>query len=1057
MAFINRLQSLTQKQAALWLVKSLLSLLIALLIVGTLLIGRILSGPLTVNFAIPYIEHALSDEKTGVSARMDQIVLQWPKLRGPIMLALKNGRVYGAHGELLASIDEAALGISKARLLIGQVAPVSLILQSPTLRIIRTKENTFKIGLDQSPEADTPPLNTKERNPLENVLAVLTHQKTKVQTPSFLDHLKKLEMQQAKVVVDDHVIDMSWSIPRLDARIERGKKETTAKGTIQFAEDTETPPLLTVDATLAWEGGALHVDTFLEHFALSLLASRIPELSALKNHKGLLDARLETDFNAAHTLEKAKFTLLSGVGELNIPELSETPVPFSNMGLLADYDGRTGVLDLKTAELTLNKVVNLAAAGKITIKNRHLDGPLKLSIAHLAQKDISPIWPVALRGDISETWVVHKLSEGTFSNVYAQIDLTGTHAENGPWDISAKNITAGFDFDNMTVDYRAPLKPVTQAKGHGQFDLNSEILRVDVSEGKLLDMDITKGDLEFVNIIEKGKGKADIHLKLKGPLKSTLTYVQDEPIAVKTPIDIEKSAGTTDLTVNLNFPTHPDLKVADVKINVKGTMNDVVLPHIVKDMTLTGGPLTLDIADNLFHVTGKGALENRPVTLDYQEYLNPEKEAFTSKVEADISTDSVFRQRFGADLSSFLEGSVPVKLTYTKYKGGKSVADLSANLTPARIFFTPLAYEKPEGASAQATLQATLENDILKEIKNLKGTGTNLLIDPSTLSFREREGETELAGGHISRFAMDQTIGKLDFTVSAAGKYNLDLKGQFLDFRPFLKEKDPQEPYSNPAIKISLAMDQMRTTDKDVVQYPRITADIDDQGVFNMLNMEGIAGKGPMTIHFKPDNSGKRMFQLDSKDAGAMLKAFGVYNNIIGGEMTVRGTPVKGLLDPNLTGVAEIKNFKVVKAPALARLIGVMSLPGVVQLLDNEGLGFTRLETEFQWDFRRTGSLLTCKNGRTAGNALGLTFEGTYDNASHLMNISGTIIPLSGINKIIGNIPLLGDLITGGTGSLIAATYTMKGPSDKLETSVNPLSVLTPGVLRRILFEEKHP
>jgi hypothetical protein len=59
------------------------------------------------------------------------------------------------------------------------------------------------------------------------------------------------------------------------------------------------------------------------------------------------------------------------------------------------------------------------------------------------------------------------------------------------------------------------------------------------------------------------------------------------------------------------------------------------------------------------------------------------------------------------------------------------------------------------------------------------------------------------------------------------------------------------------------------------------------------------------------------------------------------------------------------------------------------------------------------------------------------------------------VNKAIGSIPLIGDVLTGGTGALIAATYKMKGRGGKdPEVSVNPLSVLTPGILRRILFEE---
>jgi hypothetical protein len=74
------------------------------------------------------------------------------------------------------------------------------------------------------------------------------------------------------------------------------------------------------------------------------------------------------------------------------------------------------------------------------------------------------------------------------------------------------------------------------------------------------------------------------------------------------------------------------------------------------------------------------------------------------------------------------------------------------------------------------------------------------------------------------------------------------------------------------------------------------------------------------------------------------------------------------------------------------------------------------------------------------------------DRGKKTTDVSGTIIPMTEVNSLIGKIPLLGNLLGGDTG-LIAATYTMKGPTSNPTVMVNPLSVLAPGVLRRILFE----
>ena len=55
------------------------------------------------------------------------------------------------------------------------------------------------------------------------------------------------------------------------------------------------------------------------------------------------------------------------------------------------------------------------------------------------------------------------------------------------------------------------------------------------------------------------------------------------------------------------------------------------------------------------------------------------------------------------------------------------------------------------------------------------------------------------------------------------------------------------------------------------------------------------------------------------------------------------------------------------------------------------------------------------------------------------------------LNSILGNIPILGTLLTGEKGSgVFAATYRAEGSLEDPKVSVNPLAALTPGFLRNI-------
>ena len=171
-----------------------------------------------------------------------------------------------------------------------------------------------------------------------------------------------------------------------------------------------------------------------------------------------------------------------------------------------------------------------------------------------------------------------------------------------------------------------------------------------------------------------------------------------------------------------------------------------------------------------------------------------------------------------------------------------------------------------------------------------------------------------------------------------------------------------------------------------------------------------------------------------------------------GGRNPCGSRPADGSDEKKLGGIAEMTNFEVRNAPILARLLSLMSLDGLAKGAVSDGIQFTRLESRFDWLYRPEGSVLTVADGRTSGTAIGLTFDGTFDQATEELDLKGTIIPVSEVNKIIKSIPVLGEILTGGSG-VIAATYTVKGPAEDPDLSMNPLSVLAPGFLRKILFE----
>lgn len=1038
---------------------------LVLALLTAVLIGRIGSGPLEIGFARDYIQSALYDDVTGNRVVMDGVALYWPDIKGPLFFQLRGARLLGPDGKAIVSVDEAAISFSRAALLLGRVRPKSIILKGPSLRVARNEGNSLDFGFGPAGEwggtlADGG--GTAQRDVLADIFEYIARPGRESKKNSLISRLESFEIEDARLVVEDHVLGISWFLPDFDARFISTLEGMRGDFALSLPDVGGRPSGLRIAMDYVWDEKDVRLSADMKTLDTMILAGKMPDLDILREQSIVLDAHLEAVLGPDFTPQSLSMEMVSDSGSLFHAALSPDPVSYRDFVLALAYDAAKDEWDFSGTQVTLGDAT-VQAQGHVKRAGQGVDGTMTLRVDELAQEKIAPLWPAALRGDSSEEWIVHKMSGGLFRDVALSFDFgvlrddaAEENTDENPWSADVRHLKAAFAAEGMRVEYRPPLFPAENVTGRGAFDRDADTMTIEIESGKIGGLDVKRATLIFDEVVAEGKGGVDMDIHLNGPLKDALAYVSEEPINLDedTTLDFRSVEGKADLNVHLAFPTHKDVKLEEFTIGVEGTLDDVLVPDIVGDLDLSGGPLTLRVKDGAVSASGKALLEKRDLDFEWMEYLESQGRPYTGKVKARLTADPNIRQRLGIDLDDFIEGPLPLTVDYTSYGDGKAVADIVMDATPALFFVDPFDFGKPPGEVATAALTAHLENKELKEITGLTAQGQDFKLAPSHLSFRKNTaGETALSEGALENFTLGKTKGKLTFKIGKDGVAKMLLDAQTLDARPFLDVEENKQEYGAPPIVISASAAQMFTGGEESVQDVRIFMDIDGQGRFNQMEMDATAGAGVIYLRFKPDQEGKRVFRLETEDAGAALKAFQVYKNIRGGKMIIYGEPIRGIFDRNLAGVAEITDFKVVRAPALTKLLSILSLPGLMEVLGNEGLSFTKLEAHFNWVYRKAGSLLVLKDGRTSGNSLGLTFDGTFDKAQNKVDVSGTLIPMSGVNSFIGKIPLIGDILTGGSGSLIAATYSVKGDPGDPVILVNPLSVLAPGILRRILFE----
>lgn len=1025
----------------------------------SLLLWRLKVAPLDLAFAKPYIEASLSSNDAGISAAADRVILYLPGFNAPLFLGLQNVRLTDAQGKNILAVDEAALSLSFSRLLTGRIAPRQIILRKPVLRVLRTVDNQIDFGFSQDRTFDAEEVAAqaeKQETLTARVLRFIAQPGEQAErTP--LASLKVFRIEEASVLIEDHALGISWFLPRFDANFQSTKTGLSAGLYLAMPPVAGKASDVNAKIDYLWETKMTTASLDVRNMALRMLTGKIEGMPFLEDQDIVFSGRVDLFLDEALKPEAARMSLFAPQGELNLPGLYTEKLPYKDFAFEAIYDAKRQLLEVSKGQITArDAAINLQ--GRLTHDAASAGGKVRIWLDNLPQEKIAPLWPEILRGDNSEEWLVHNITGGVYRHAEAEIDIAAAKGEAG-WSVDVPQMTAAFDFEGMTVSYRPPLMPVTEGKGRGTFNYKEEKLRVEVAGGKLGDMNITGGVVELVNIIEEGKGIADIHMKINGPAKTALVYASDEPIDIDKQVDfdIAKVKGNADLTVNVNFPTIDDVKMEQFKIDITGILTDMYVPDVLQGLALTDGPFDLKVTHELASLKGKGKLQGRDIDVEWMEHMVAAGKPFAGKIKASLNVDPNLRQHFGVILDDFIEGSVPITAVYTSYADGRAVADVGANLAPVRFFAEPFDYEKPVGQAGSASFKVHFKNGTPVAVSDLVAQAPEFKLESTSLAFRESApGKIDLASGKISRFTLGETVAGAEFEITPAGQIKIVASGPFFDLRPFLddRDKDQSEAYEEPPVVVSLTADAMRTSDGQTVQYGKLYVDIDAEGHFNQLEMDAIVGKGDLYLRFKPDETGKRIFRLEAGDAGATLRAFDIYDNIVGGTMLAYGEPARSVHDRNLRGVAEIRNFTAVKTPVLAQLLSILSLTGILELLNNQGLAFEKLETNFDWLYRKRGGILVLKDGGTSGSSIGLTFDGTFDKEKGTLDVAGTIIPMSEVNSIIRSIPLIGDILTGGSGGVFAATYTIKGDAREPQVFVNPLSVLTPGILRRILFEK---
>ena len=291
-----------------------------------------------------------------------------------------------------------------------------------------------------------------------------------------------------------------------------------------------------------------------------------------------------------------------------------------------------------------------------------------------------------------------------------------------------------------------------------------------------------------------------------------------------------------------------------------------------------------------------------------------------------------------------------------------------------------------------------------------------------------------------------------DFTIQ--NKKNILIKGQVFDAKNLLIEltKDSKNNKFLNKISKNIEIDFnkiLKGTNFPINKF-RLVGKI-NKGAFEKISAKSDFGENEhLDISLKRmENTNDKILEVYSDLATPLLSDFKFFEGLEGGDLNFKSTFGNELSSSNLT----INNFKLNKAPALAKILSLADLKGLTDTLKGDGISFDTLSAKYNSD----SSQMKIDEIFMIGPSISILIDGYVEKKSGLVSLRGTLVPAKTLNSLIAKIPVVGDILIGkkvGEG-VFGISFKVKGLPNDLKTTVNPIKTLTPRFITRALENAK--
>jgi hypothetical protein len=716
------------------------------------------------------------------------------------------------------------------------------------------------------------------------------------------------------------------------------------------------------------------------------------------------------------------------------------PLIFNRIAVRFRFDTDNRRILLTQADFS-NGDISIAGSGSLDYSTSEPKLTLGLAGTPMPVTALKRIWPIFVVPEVRE-WIIDRVDKGTLQRMEVGVNAPlHTLSRSGP-PIPDDGLSINFVGSNVSMH------PVDELPGLRDADLKARVTGrtatvnigqavVDTPAGRKLN--ISDLVFEIPDFVPKPP-PARVRFRIEGPVPAAAEVLASDRLSEFSGvlIDPATSKGNVSAQVTLGLPIKRELTKADTTYAINVDLGGFSADKLVMNQKLEGNALKVVANNQGYQVRGDVKIGGQPASLDYRKPTEGDAD-----IRVQTSLDDASRAKLGVDLGPAVSGLIPVKLIgKIGAPDRESRLGVEADLTAARIDNILPGWVKVAGKASRIVFnvvqkpQSTRLEDIV-----IDGGGVQI---KGALEVDQNGDVLNAAFPTFAPSEGDKASLKADRAPD--GTLKVLMRGDVFDARGFIKSSISGKDAETKSKQKMLDLDLDLKMGAVAGFYGEAVRGVDVKlsrraGVLKAFQLNGKIGRDtPLIGDLRGRAQGREVLYVETNDAGALFRFTDTYAKMVGGKMWLAmDPPASDALSQE--GLLNVRDFSIKGEQALERVVA--NGPAG----PSSGVGFSHARAEFT---RQSGQL-SIRDGIVGGPTVGATIEGNINYLANQVRMSGTFVPMYGLNNMFGQIPIVGLVLGGGSNEgLIGITYEVVGSPGAPVLRVNPISAMAPGVLRKI-------